>query len=103
MNFAAILKALTLIPSLLTVIAAFVQQADTALAGVAGSSKLQSVLAAIYAYIGKIETDVNVVAELKTLVEPLIEAAVAFAHSPAVTAAATLTAAPAAAAPATTA
>jgi hypothetical protein len=72
------------------VISALVKQADADLAGVAGASKFQTVLVAMQAYIAKLTTDLNVVAELKTLVEPLIEAAVAFAHSPAATAAASL-------------
>lgn len=92
----AFLKALTLIPQLLPVIAALVQQADQLLAGVAGTTKLQSVLAGVNAYIEKIEADINVVQALKNLAEPLIEAAVAFAHSPSTTGA--VAAAPSAAA-----
>jgi hypothetical protein len=87
MNFAAIVKALSLIPSILPVIGAFVAQADSLLASAPGASKFASVLAAVNAYIVKLESDVNVIAELKSLVEPLIEGAVAFAHAPSTTAA----------------
>jgi len=97
MNFAVLLKALALIPSLLPVISAFVSQADTLLADSVGSAKLASVTAAIQAYIAKLETDTNVVAELEKLIAPLIEGAVAFAHSPAAAAAAVTPAVPAAA------
>ena len=85
--FTSLLKALSLIPTLLPIIAAFVQQADQLLAGAPGTSKLQSVLASINAYIAKLESDANVIAELQKLIEPLIEAAVAFAHAPSTTSA----------------
>jgi hypothetical protein len=81
MSFTAILKALSLIPSILPVIAAFVQQADALLSGSPGTAKLQAVLAAVTAYLAKIEADADVIAELQKLVTPLIEGAVAFAHT----------------------
>ena len=100
MNFVAIVKALSLIPSILPVIGAFVTQADQLLAASPGTSKFASVAAAVNAYIVKLESDVNVIAELKNLVEPLIEAAVAFAHAPSTTAAVAPAAAPVVAQPA---
>lgn len=77
MNISAVLKALALIPSLLPIISAFVQQAEDLLAGASGSAKLQAVCASINAYIVKIEGDVTVVTELQKLVAPLIDATVA--------------------------
>lgn len=73
----AFLKALALIPQLLPVISAFVQQVETLLGGASGSSKLAAVLASVEAYISKIEADANVIAELKTMLTPLVDAAVA--------------------------
>lgn len=82
-SMSAFLKALTLIPQVLPVADALVKLADQSLASVPGAQKLQTVLAGVSAFIEKIEQDVSVVTELKSLATPLIEAAVAFNHSPA--------------------
>lgn len=70
-------KALALIPSLLPIIAAFVQQVETLLAGSDGSKKLAAVLAAVLAYVQKMEADAAVIQSLTGLLTPLINAAVA--------------------------
>lgn len=76
-NFSLILKAASLVANVLPLLSSLIQQVQQDLAGVAGTSKLQAVLASVGTVMSKIESDVEVVATAKSLIEPLINELVA--------------------------
>lgn len=77
MNIKAAMQALSLLLSILPLVIAFVQQFETLLAGSPGAEKLKAVLAAVEAYLVKIEADAAVIAAAKSQLEPLIAGLVA--------------------------
>jgi phage-related minor tail protein len=77
MSFATILAAAKLLASLLPLISGLVQQAEADLAGVAGSSKLASVLSQVNAFLSKVTDDVNVISAVQSALTPVINELVA--------------------------
>ena len=77
MNFKAILSALALVPSLLTLVDETVKSVETSLDGFSGADKLKAALAKLDVYLDAFAADVAVLASLKTILTPLVNAAVA--------------------------
>lgn len=77
MNIKALVTAISLIPQLLPLVSQTVQSIETVMDGVAGSDKLKAAEAQINTYLSDFATDVSVIADLKTVLAPLINAAVA--------------------------
>lgn len=77
MNFKAILTALTLVPSLLTLVDETVKSVETSLEGFSGADKLKAALAKLDVYLAAFEADAAVLGNLKTILTPLVNAAVA--------------------------
>lgn len=77
MNLKAIITAISLIPQLLPLVDETVKSVETSLAGFSGADKLNAALAKLNVYLTAFEEDVAVLANLKTILTPLVNAAVA--------------------------
>lgn len=77
MNLKAFMSAIKEVPEFLPLIDQTVQQVEAALAGIPGAQKLAAVEAKINGYLATFESDVAVIADLKTILTPLINIAVA--------------------------
>ena len=77
MNLKALLTALSLVPEILPIVNSTVQDIEVALANIPGAQKLAAAEAKINTYLAAAIADVSVLADLKAVVIPLINAAVA--------------------------
>lgn len=77
MSLSAFLTALSLVPQVVTLINSAVQEMESALSGLAGSAKFAAVEAKVNSILTSVGTDANVLADLQTVIGPLINAAVA--------------------------
>lgn len=77
MNLSAIFKSLSLITSIIPLISSFIQQIEALLPSAPGSTKLAAVIAAVNAYLVKIEADADVIAAAKSELTPIITGLVA--------------------------
>lgn len=76
-NLKAILTAISLVPQILPLVDQTVQSIETALQGMPGSSKFAAAEAKINSLLSAAIADVAVLADVKAIVSPLINAAVA--------------------------
>lgn len=77
MNLKAFVSALELIPSLLPLVDQVVQSVETSLSALPGAQKLAAAEAKLNTYLTTFEADVSVVTDLKAILTPLVNAAVA--------------------------
>jgi phage gp29-like protein len=77
MSLSAFLAALQLIPQVVSLVNSTVQEMESVLSGFAGNAKFAAVEAKVNSILTSLGTDANVVADLQTVIGPLINAAVA--------------------------
>lgn len=77
MNLKSLMAAIALVPSIVPLVRDTVQEVETLFAALPGAQKLAAATARVESLIDAAITDLGVVTKLKTIVEPLINAAVA--------------------------
>ncbi|HEV2540209.1 MAG TPA: hypothetical protein VGU03_10930 [Frateuria sp.] len=89
MNLKALITALTLIPSFLTLVNQTVQAVEQALSGLSGADKLKAAEAQINAFLAAAIADTKVLTDVQAILAPVIGSAVAafnaaglFKHGP---------------------
>jgi hypothetical protein len=77
MNLKALITAITLVPQILPLVDQTVHSIETSLQGVSGSDKFKAAEAKVNSILDAVEQDLAVLTDLKAIVTPLINAAVA--------------------------